>query len=537
MSEGIKKGGGPSDHPMRNLAEAAKLLAELRNADPLTALNDLGAWIETVRDISGDDEKSRGEALSLIQDASEPHLAALMGQFLGQPVGSQATRETKWNSVNDYLRGLTGALYATATRLLRQSAENAALQPAASATAARTLHACRLLAKSYLLHYMSVPPKVWRLAYGMYANADEAGCAATPVRMHGTHKTTTTANAELLRLLLLQSSAPDMLPPEQIEVADRVIEQLGGDFTLRPPGTADNPFLFHPGSDQPPQRAPSTPPPAEEGYRYFGAGAGYAALEKLKREFAKSAAEGATFGKDIPLHAQAAAIRHLVAFWGPANPYSAPARSPASGALKVVHGFAPAWQHVSSAGTGKLELSLVEEGDTPAVHAAAEPDWTLKDTGGNELGAEVPQAAADWARCGAVLAVSRQGEGGCSLGIIRSVHSEPEHPLRATIAILSSAPQAVRLMPHATKNDDAVYSPEAMRQFATFGGGVRAIILSDGTGAAAQNPNFMVPAEQWKEGRVYEATIGGKPRLLRSLQLLRRGDDFVRATFEWVEKV
>ena len=536
MSDSIKQEGDQASHPMRNLAEAAKLLAELRGADPLTALNDLGAWIETVRDISGSDEKARGDILALIQDASEPHVSALLAQYFAEPAGGHAAREPKWNALNNYLRVLTGALYISATRLLKQMAANPSLQPAAVAAATRSLHACRMLAKTYLFHYQSIPEKLWRLAYAVFLDAEEAGCAATPVRMHAAYKTASTVNAELLRLLLLQSSAPDMLPPEQIEVADRVIEQLGGDFTLRPPGTADNPFLFHPGSDLPPQRAPSTPPPAEEGYRYFGAGAGYAALEKLKREFAKSAAEGATFGKDIPLHAQAAAIRHLVAFWGPANPYAAPARTPASGALKVVHGFAPAWQHISSAGTGKLELSLVEEGDAPAVHAAAEPDWTLKDSGGNELGAEVPQAAADWARCGAVLAVTKPGEAGCSLAVIRSMHSEPEHPLHANIAILTSAPQAVRLLPHVTKNDDAVYSTEAMRQFATFGGGVRAIILSDGTGAGAQKPNFMVPPDQWKEGRVYEATIGGKPRLLRSLQLLRRGDDFVRATFEWVEK-
>ena len=32
------------DHPMRDPASAAKLFAELRAADPLTALRDLSAW-------------------------------------------------------------------------------------------------------------------------------------------------------------------------------------------------------------------------------------------------------------------------------------------------------------------------------------------------------------------------------------------------------------------------------------------------------------------------------------------------------------
>ena len=40
----IKKDDGNPDHPMRSPAAAAKLLAELRKAEPLAALKDLTAW-------------------------------------------------------------------------------------------------------------------------------------------------------------------------------------------------------------------------------------------------------------------------------------------------------------------------------------------------------------------------------------------------------------------------------------------------------------------------------------------------------------
>jgi hypothetical protein len=45
-----------------------------------------------------------------------------------------------------------------------------------------------------------------------------------------------------------------------------------------------------------------------------------------------------------------------------------------------------------------------------------------------------------------------------------------------------------------------------------------------------------MPAVNWEEGRVYEATIAKATRFLRSLQIQRRGDDFVRAAFEWVQQ-
>jgi hypothetical protein len=43
MLDWIKKDHGHPDHPMRNPAEAAKLLAEMRGFDPLTALDELSA--------------------------------------------------------------------------------------------------------------------------------------------------------------------------------------------------------------------------------------------------------------------------------------------------------------------------------------------------------------------------------------------------------------------------------------------------------------------------------------------------------------
>ena len=49
MLDWIKKGEGHPDHPTRNPAAAAKLLAEMRGADPLTALTDLSAWLEAAK--------------------------------------------------------------------------------------------------------------------------------------------------------------------------------------------------------------------------------------------------------------------------------------------------------------------------------------------------------------------------------------------------------------------------------------------------------------------------------------------------------
>ena len=527
----IKKDHGHPDHPMRSPAEAAKLLAGMRDFDPLTALNELSAWLDAVKAIPSNDETVRGEILSLIQDASGAHVSALVAQFLVSRKDKQGTRESDWNTLNDYVKKLTVALGASARILLTQSATTPSLQLLGAAGAARGIHACRMLAKVYLLRYFSVPPKLWQLAYAVHGDAEKAGCATTPVRMHATQKTSTTVTQELLRMLMLQSSSPEMMSPEHIEAADRVIEQLGGDFMLRPRGVADNPFYFDPASDQPPHRAPAQPPNPDTGIRYFGAGTGYDGLDRLYKQLAATTlADSKASGQEIPIHAQISVIKQLLAFWAGAPPYSPPARKPATGSLQVVQGYGQIWQHLSQIRSGVTELTLVEDGD---VAAQAPETWALHDAGGNELGADIPQRSSDRARCGDLVGVTKHGSDECWLGVIRSMHAELDRSRHANIYVISRDPQAVEIRPVIAKGEVNVLSEAAARQFGFKT--VRAIIVSDGTGAS-QNANFLLPPDSWEEGRVYEATIGGASHFLRSLQLLRHGDDFVRATFEWVQQ-
>jgi hypothetical protein len=227
---------------------------------------------------------------------------------------------------------------------------------------------------------------------------------------------------------------------------------------------------------------------------------------------------------------QVSAIKHLLTFWGEAPAYSPPARQPASGKLQVVQGYGQIWQHLSHIRSAATELTLVEDGD---VAAQAPETWALHDTGGNELGAELSQRSSDRVRCGDVVGVTIHGNQECWLGVIRSMHAEPGRSPHAYIYVMSRHPQALQLRPVIATGEANVLSEDAARQFGFKS--VRAIIVSDGAGGS-QKANFLLPADSWEESRVYEATIAGASRFLSSQQILRRGDDYVRATFEWVQQ-
>jgi hypothetical protein len=394
-------------------------------------------------------------------------------------------------------------------------------------SAARALSACRTLAKIYLVHFESVPGKLWHVAYAIHAAAERAGCATHEVHAQSGQRTMTTAEQELLRLLLLRVSAPDMMAPEQIEAADRAIEQLGAEFTLRQPGVADNAFCFEPASEYAPRRAKGRQPGADT--RYFGPGMAYGSLERIARQLRSGKHEDfKPFGKDLPPVVQSSTVQHLLTFWRDDCPYAPPAHSPASGTLQIVHGYGRLWQYLFESRQGAHELSLA---DASAGVPQPPETWELRGSGGGELGAEVPPACRAWVKCGEVVGVSPGDGAERWVGMIRRIHAKPDGSLRADIAVLSRNPQVLSLREVLEQYDDGVFTNASSRQFAHSS--VHVVILADGT-EPSQPLNLLLPPQSWKDGRIYETEEAEAARTLRCLKIVRRGGDFVRATFEWV---
>jgi len=525
-----KRAEGPTA-PKAEPARAEALLPDLRDADPVTALNELSAWLEPAGGSASTDPKAKGEILAQVQDAGAAHVAAALAKYRASTDAKQAARESIWKSLIQYQAHLAHALGLSAKALLSAAYEEASLLASAEASTARALHSCRTLAKICFVHYVGVPSSVWRLAYALYARAEEIGSAASPVKADADPKKVTTVEQEFLRLLMFQVSAPDMLAAEQIEVADRVLEQIGDGFTLRPPGVADNPFCFDPEGAAAPQRASGERGASAPGVRYFGPGMGFDALERIYKQLTAAKIEAVKiFGGDIAPRAQIGTVQHLLAFWQAKSPYTPPARAPANGSLQIVHRYAQVWKQLSDSQHSTGELTLADESDGPPQ---APENWTLHEAGGNELGAELAQADGGYAKCGEVVGVSMNGGSEYLVGTIRRMQCEPGGGLRADIAVLSRKPQPLTLREVRKQGEDSVFTDAASRQFAFAS--VRAVILADGAQDAqgATAPNLLLPAESWQQGRVYETTED-PIRYLRGVKVMRHGEDYVRATFEWL---
>ena len=489
----------------------------LRGPDPLTALADLTGRLKAAGD-AGVDAKTRSAALASVQDTAAVPVGALLTQYLGlgSAKATHAAREATWKSLVGFQLRLAQAMCASAGAELT------------AASAVRALAACRVLAKLHLMHYASVPGRLWHVAYSLHAGAERAGFATKPVHAQSDPRTMTTAEQELLRLLMLHVSAPDMLAPVEIECADRAVERLGAEFTLRQPGVADNPFCFEPASELAPTRSKRQPAAATT--RHFGPGIGYESLEHIaKQPSAAKFEDFRPFGKDIAPRVQLSTVQHLLTFWRVDCPYAPPAHEPASGTMHVVHGYDRIWQEISRAPGGKRELSLAAT--SPSVAQPAET-WQLRGVGGGELAAEVPLESRSWLKCGEVIGLSVHDGAEHWVGMVRRIHALPDGRLQADISLMSRAPQAHTLRKVLGKGEDRVFTEASAKQFGVSL--VRALILADGT-EPGRPANFMLPPESWAEACVFELQSDAESRHLRGLQIVRRWDDYVRATFEWVE--
>ncbi len=517
---------GPQTHP----AAGALPFAGLRETEPAAALDELSSWLESTGAVaeghSGSGSEAGGDTLGQIHDAGQPHVGALIANYFGNAAGTQAARESTWKLLVQYQSRMARALGASMEGLFAAARKDPSLLPAAAARAAQALAACRTLTKICFIHYSSVPRKLRHFVHAIHARAERAGCANSPVSLHADHRSHTTVEQELLRLLMLQVSAPEMLAPEHVEVADRVVEQLGAQFTLRQPGVSDNPFCFDPASDAPPRRASAEA--AAAGARYFGPGMGYDSLERIFKQLASAKFDDIKiFGKDIAPAAQLTAVQHLLTFWRAELSYVAPTHSPASGRVAIVHGLGQIWQKLSQSRAGSRELSIA---DSSANMDQLAENWALRDAGGNELGVELSPQRGAWVKCGALVGVSLQDRGEHWVGMIRRMHAGAGDSSHADIAILSREPREVSLRIVLGKYDDSVFTDASSKQFA--GHAVHAIILADSADGAL--PNLLISPAEWKSGRVYEMQTKDGVRYLRGVHAARRGDDYVRATFEWL---
>ena len=111
------------DHPMFNVEEARKLLADLPQDDPLNALDEISGWLASVKETPGFRPELRADIIMLLDETAQPFHSKLLQQYLAEANLQDFNSMRMWQGVLIFMRAL-GEAYALCVDELQQEEKN-----------------------------------------------------------------------------------------------------------------------------------------------------------------------------------------------------------------------------------------------------------------------------------------------------------------------------------------------------------------------------------------------------------------------------
>ena len=472
-------GGGKADHPMANPKEARRILDTLP-AQELKALDELSHWHESVSTAAGFKPAERLQLAGALDDAAQPRLRKLARDYFAAQRPSRYQENLLWTQVHEYWRQ-SGLAWARSVDSFLQANDTRGFATAA----VRALRALAQQIKWQHLRYGPIDPKVWGVINKVFHAAETRGVAD--------------ARAEFLKAAMFSSSSPDGLLPAEIELAEKLVSELAGGFTLASAPARD--LLYWTDLAQPmaPVRMAKAPQPAPT-LRHFGPGGALARLQEIVKRLETTG----QVPSDLNLSGAEPEVvlevlRHLALYWQPEPPARQHPRHSVKSRLAIAHGFDGVVEVLS--GGGSLDFGAAKDAES----------WIVDNVSAGGIGAVVPQMKGDWLRVGALLAMQPDGGANWVVGLVRRVSRITNQEARVGIQTLSRAPALAKFAMRGLGEHMGVLLPSPI-----LGSGETSIAMKAGIYARGQN---------------LEAEMQGKPTVFMPQGTPETGEDYELVRF------
>jgi hypothetical protein len=493
--------GPKTDHPMADLREARKLIAEVPQGDALKALGEMADWLESVAGTEGFRGVDRLEVYRLLEDAAQPVQRKLTRDFL-TVVGVGPIQESRLaGTLERFWTALSGAYLGA---FADPAALKAAPEPAVVGALARGFRALGQRMKWHLLRYQPVDGAVWRGYADLYRAADARQLLIRPVELFS-GSGTTTPERELLAGLMLWLSSPDGLTPQQIDVAERVTLSMAPTFkTAKSEGGIVTHYLDL-DNPAPPSRVSANA--REKPNRVFVSGGdAWQGLPRLAEKIRKAGVPDELGGAGVDAETLHDVIRHLERHWSPTPPVRQSARHRSDAPIKVVAGFERAVQVLQG-----MENALADK----------VLRWQSENISAGGFSARPAKLAVERLQVGTVLAVQPEGADGWGVGIVRRLVRS--NPAQVGVQTLSLEAQAVQVW---------VAGGQSTVTRAGWDGAT-AILLPLGDNGDVR---ILLKAGLYAPSRRLEANLAGGLMLLTPAGMDERGEEYDLCRFKGLVK-
>ena len=382
-------------HPLADAREVKRILAGITSGEPLNAVEDAGAWIES---LAADQSFKLAQRLDLLRKLDQAALAQArrLGRDYPALEGAGRTKEARqWELGHSYWQQLGAAYLDCIARYRAAEKEEEAVRPLLPLIYGRLIEALASQLKWKRFRYGPVEPEFWMTLGGVYLAAVDAKVAQKPMPFYAGHADST-IEAEYLKVLIFQATSMDNLQPLAIEIAERFIAYFLPYFSLIREVRRDNVYWVDAAKPLPPTRFAKLPEITPT-LRFFN---GTRAMEAVAKTIEQIRSEGRVppginLGAQYDVATVLPVLEHLAMCWAPKPPMRSNVRRRINSGLKVVNGLAAMHKRLC--------------GDSSNTEAVKEEAWVIDDVSLGGFCAQATVALDDWIRIGALIGMQPEG--------------------------------------------------------------------------------------------------------------------------------
>jgi hypothetical protein len=530
-----KKIGKRTSHPMRGTAEAAKLLSEL-SGEPLQAVEEVSAWLESLAAATSFATASRLQVISLVDETGQPMVEELTRIYLAAEAKLDPGRFRQWQALVDFWDKLADAYQLIALQLEASKREDLADQiPVVTVRAMRAIFHQMRLAQ---MRYAGEPERAWASLYHLYSFAHDRHQAAAPVRPYPGETLATTARLELVRAVMLEAAAPQSVPPREIDLMARISARLASSFAYSETPGPQLPYFVDLAQNRPPFTIPKDLKTTAT-MRFFGAGAAPVRLKELLEGARAPQGTDQPYSEEFTAQERIETLQRLLAYWSDSPPRRQHARTRLSNSVDVVFGLDGILQLIKrdeqavlGGESEKFNVSFDDdENESKEAEDAAVETWKLKDISIRGLGAVTTRRAQGALRIGALMAFRLERSDAWCVGIVRRLQTDSQKNSQVGAEIFSKDPQVLWLKKLGLKQDQAwnweVRDQKSLQHFTP------AVLLASTAERGGEDCLLLKPDSYFPQ-ESFGAMVAGKPRQLQLGNAIEKGDGFERLAFKWL---
>ncbi|MBI4808874.1 MAG: hypothetical protein HY799_08015 [Nitrosomonadales bacterium] len=523
---------GKPDHPLFDLDEARRLIAELPEDDLSKALEDITFWLDSIKSTKGFQPEQRATIILLLDETALTIYTGFLHQYLSAPHLQDFKGVHQWQGIHAYARALSEAYAASVEEYRATDKHTFERRQQMPLLCVRWGRAIGEQMKLELMRYLDIELALWQQIAACQRFIEAEQIAENMVLAYAGNVIHASPQRELLRVLMMYVAAPDELAPDQIEVSYRIAGRLCSFFDLKPAADTDCPYQLDIAAGTAPQNVQGE---TAADLRYFGAVRALAAVDKIEKQNEDDPVwQERRFGSEFTPGGKLTVLKHLLTWWAAQPPLHHQDHRAINTTVEVIHGFRLISQMVTRI---ELVAADAEKQQASRIGLAAEEEidfsaevWTVSDISLDEIGIKLAKSAGAWVKVGDLCGIKTQNNPLWWVGAIRRIHTDADNNVHLVVGIIAKKPLSIWLRALGKGAEKASNWETSSGSFQyTY---LPAILMPDAQNSL-RNATLLMETGAFVPGNFYQALMGDNSRDIKLVRLMAEGEDYEQVGIEW----